>query len=482
MKTEEYTGDFASIKKLKLHDSTRVPGSRMSDHLSGLPDEILCYILSFMTLRDSVRARLLSTRWRYLSDYRPALKFDALNVLGSEKAFDKSYESKFVRAVDQFLDILKGSNLSALKVQFCLGMKQASHIDRWVETGIRMEIKDLELNFSHTSHDETYVLSDQLFHSLKAFLLKRLRLVHCVLTCSSGCINWISQLTTLELFFVPLHEKDIMCVLSGGLNLKSLSLVHCFESSRLCISVELPHLKKLMLYEDLREIELHCPNLETLEYDGRVRNFKFSHVPILTKVSLSLNFHHRGGSLVFDSLARHAPMLQELSLCVMTELQPMPGNYAMTCLKRLDIDTHVPSGFDLFTITYLLNASPFLEALHLELRLRHYTKQSPRREYSDFPHLKLKEVKFDGFQSACNEMELSRYLLKNAVALQRMVIACRCDCSSSGEAAKKYCSCSSWGQVIATTLLQDIKTTAELVILGVLFNAPNLVDNGISRG
>ncbi|KAH9607133.1 hypothetical protein KSS87_005061 [Heliosperma pusillum] len=438
----------------------QVPGTMMTDRLGALPDEILGYMLSFLTLRDSVRARLLSARWRYLSDYRNVLHFDALNVLGNENDNRESYQTKFVRVVDHYLEIWKGRNVSALKIHFCLCNKQALHIDKWVESGIWMEVEDLDLDFlspySSTKPEEHYVLSDQLFHSGKAFSLKCLRLRYCTLTFSSGCTSWISRLATLELSFVPLRQEDIECVVSGGLNLTSLSLTYCFETDLSSLKVELPLLKKLFLYNTFTEIVLKCPNLESFECEGRVNYFKFSNVPLLTNVNLSLQYHYRGCALTFEDLAAHAPKLQKLSLL------PPPAIYSL-CLKRLELITDVPTGFDLFTITSLLNASPFLEILHLQLQMRRYFKQSPHVEYSDCPHLNLKEVKIDGFGRWWNEMELARYLLKNAVALERMVIVFLCECSSTiyGNASSY---CSSRREGIATTLLQDIKTSAELVV------------------
>ncbi|XP_074307272.1 F-box/FBD/LRR-repeat protein At5g56420-like [Silene latifolia] len=460
MKTLAYSGNFGSIKKLKLDNSEAVLGSMMTDRLSALPDEILGYMLSFLTLRDSVRTRLLSARWRYLSDYRCVLHFDALNVLGNENNNRELYQSKFVSVVDHYLEIWKGWNLSALKIHFCLHNKHALHIDKWVESGIRMEVEDLDLRFPSTNPEERYVLSDQLFHSGKAFSFKCLRLRYCTLTFSSGCTSWISCLATLELYFVPLCQEDIECLMSGGLNLTSLSLVHCFNTDISSV-IELPRLKKLFLNNTFTKIELKCPNLESLKCEGRVDYFKFSNVPLLKNVNLRLQYHYRGCSLTFEDLAIHAPKLQKLSLLVMTLVQPRPANNSL-CLKRLELLTDVPTGFDLFTITSLLNASPFLEILHLQLRMRNYTKQSPHIEYSDCPHLNLKEVKIDGFRRWWNEMELARYLLKNAVALERMVIVCLCDCSSTIDGSvSSYCS--SIREEIATTLLRDMKTSTELV-------------------
>ncbi|OMO74046.1 hypothetical protein COLO4_26739 [Corchorus olitorius] len=49
------------------------------DRLSGLPDSILCHILSFLPTKYAVRSSVLSTRWRYLSTLVHNLDFQGKN-------------------------------------------------------------------------------------------------------------------------------------------------------------------------------------------------------------------------------------------------------------------------------------------------------------------------------------------------------------------------------------------------------------------
>ncbi|XP_058000006.1 uncharacterized protein LOC110671687 isoform X3 [Hevea brasiliensis] len=46
------------------------------DHISQLPTDILCYVISKLSLRDAVRTRTLSHRWKCLSSSQSGLIFD----------------------------------------------------------------------------------------------------------------------------------------------------------------------------------------------------------------------------------------------------------------------------------------------------------------------------------------------------------------------------------------------------------------------
>lgn len=45
------------------------------DMISGLPEALICHILSFLPIEDSALTSVLSKKWRYLFVYRPNLDF-----------------------------------------------------------------------------------------------------------------------------------------------------------------------------------------------------------------------------------------------------------------------------------------------------------------------------------------------------------------------------------------------------------------------
>lgn len=92
-------------------------------------------------------------------------------------------------------------------------------------------------------------------------------------------------------------------------------------------------------------------------------------------------------------------------------------------LKQLDLLIWPFIDSDLLTVIYLLNASPLLEILQLKIGHQGEGRSNgERREYSRHTHSHLKEVKMEGFRDKWNAMELAIYLLKNTIALERMVV------------------------------------------------------------
>uniref|UniRef100_A0A803MPF3 F-box domain-containing protein n=1 Tax=Chenopodium quinoa TaxID=63459 RepID=A0A803MPF3_CHEQI len=387
----------------------------MGDYISELPDDVVSYILSFLTLRDAVRARLLSRRWRYLPYCRTVLRLDALNVFGNEGYNRVSHRSKFVRLVDQFLDTLRDQILRVLVLHFGLDNEYSSHIDSWILRAVTMGIKELDLG--------------------------------CQLNLSSCCTSWISHLTTLHMFGVRMNHNDMVFIFSSALNLTSLSLEHCCYPRIKCLKVELVGLKKLLIDDILLDIKLNCPNLEVFECIGQLSNLTLAHLPFLRQAKVFPISRRDGGSSIFAELIRFAPHLKALSFFVRPlVIQPLPltARISKSCLKQLDLLMLVPYGFDLFGITYFINACPSLEILRLKLRPLTFTRQSPQKEYPDCHH-QLKEVAIDTYSQKYNLVELVLYLLRNAVALEKMVIAC-----SDKEKL--------------TTLLQNVNSSAELII------------------
>ncbi|XP_021775418.1 putative F-box/LRR-repeat protein At5g54820 isoform X1 [Chenopodium quinoa] len=413
----------------------------MGDYISELPDDVVSYILSFLTLRDAVRARLLSRRWRYLPYCRTVLRLDALNVFGNEGYNRVSHRSKFVRLVDQFLDTLRDQILRVLVLHFGLDNEYSSHIDSWILRAVTMGIKELDLGI------QNYVFSCYLLCPWMASSLTCLRLSGCQLNLSSCCTSWISHLTTLHMFGVRMNHNDMVFIFSSALNLTSLSLEHCCYPRIKCLKVELVGLKKLLIDDILLDIKLNCPNLEVFECIGQLSNLTLAHLPFLRQAKVFPISRRDGGSSIFAELIRFAPHLKALSFFVRPlVIQPLPltARISKSCLKQLDLLMLVPYGFDLFGITYFINACPSLEILRLKLRPLTFTRQSPQKEYPDCHH-QLKEVAIDTYSQKYNLVELVLYLLRNAVALEKMVIAC-----SDKEKL--------------TTLLQNVNSSAELII------------------
>ena len=79
------------------------------DIISNLPDSLLCHILSFLPVRDSVSTSILSSRWRPLWTVVPVLYLDQREL--GEELFDESNgKFKFVDIVSRIMTLRKNRN------------------------------------------------------------------------------------------------------------------------------------------------------------------------------------------------------------------------------------------------------------------------------------------------------------------------------------------------------------------------------------
>ncbi|KAL7225218.1 hypothetical protein ACSBR1_020572 [Camellia fascicularis] len=217
-----------------------------------MPDDILSFILSFLSIRDSVKARILSRRWKYICPFMLNLDFDLHIVLGinykarySNGDSDISWEdkSKFVTGVDQFLELYNGQRLLSLRICFCLGNEYAGYVDRRIRFAIIMKTEKLDLDFSASPESQKHV---------------------------------------------PLNQSCANSILSSCLNLEWLRLKNSILPETLCIHGPSLHLKILIVHKcyGVKQFEIFSISLTTFAYIGKVKYFSFLDVPRLEKVHI----------------------------------------------------------------------------------------------------------------------------------------------------------------------------------------------------
>ncbi|KAJ9185094.1 hypothetical protein P3X46_004762, partial [Hevea brasiliensis] len=88
-------------------------GTTTMDHISQLPTDILCYVISKLSLRDAVRTRTLSHRWKCLSSSQSGLIFDKVNMFSAGENYSlilrslcSGYITNLLEELINFLNII----------------------------------------------------------------------------------------------------------------------------------------------------------------------------------------------------------------------------------------------------------------------------------------------------------------------------------------------------------------------------------------
>ncbi|XP_024626901.1 F-box/FBD/LRR-repeat protein At1g13570 [Medicago truncatula] len=230
----------------------------MDDRISELPDDILCDMLTTLSMKDLLKSSILSKRWSKLWGSRRDLYFDVFNVFGSsEKELQKTgylidvtsrfsvdrcidlYKTKdeFVKRVDQFVKNFPGTVINSFLVSFYLNCEQSNTIDQWISFAIAKGVGMIDLLFlgepypahpnPHPDPSKRYKFAFDLFSETTASALKHLRLECCIVCNPTNC-DFIpfKNLTYLSLNEVKVDEMFIESLLSNCGLLEELCLVY----------------------------------------------------------------------------------------------------------------------------------------------------------------------------------------------------------------------------------------------------------------
>ncbi|XP_004298755.1 PREDICTED: F-box/LRR-repeat protein At4g14096-like [Fragaria vesca subsp. vesca] len=119
---------------------------RIEDRISGLPEAVLCHILSFLTTLEAVQTSVLSHSWKNVWASVPVLDLDEMkfykHCVNSRKRYERSYFEEFV---DDLLFNRGEANIYSFRLNVISGGMNSSHIDAWISTAIRHNVVELNL-------------------------------------------------------------------------------------------------------------------------------------------------------------------------------------------------------------------------------------------------------------------------------------------------------------------------------------------------
>ncbi|XP_051124380.1 F-box protein At5g03100-like isoform X2 [Andrographis paniculata] len=353
----------------------------MEDRLSELPESLLLEILSRLEMEDAVRTGAISTKWRNLWKLADgiAVHYPFRKLYGRYLNFMtcEVVVREFVSVVSRTLSQFTSRNIKrfSLVVDYVIDI-DCQMFDELLEWAFLRNVEILLLTFPMS----VYSAPEWFCHNSS---LKKLDIEGPIdFKLLGSIVNWCS-LKSLSLSLVEISDEDIAKVLSGCQVLESLVLNQVSGISKLNFGSSAVRKLRVVNHRnyDNEFFEVIAPWLEQLEISGPYRgsDIRLKDVSSLLKAGLTFECvdHFYGPFDVDVFIRREAPILE--SLCAVEELAFGRELIQVMSLLKL-LGRQCPSfkckhltlhsrafKHELPGITYLLQSSPFLETLVLEV-------------------------------------------------------------------------------------------------------------------
>ncbi|KAL9281996.1 putative F-box/LRR-repeat protein [Arabidopsis thaliana] len=239
------------------------------DRISGLPDALICHILSFLPTKEAASTTVLAKRWKPLLASVPNLDFDDSIYFHPRERIDKyskSYES-FMSFVDSVL-ALQAKTKTPLK-RFhvkCKDVVDQYWVLEWIPKVLKRGALDIDLYIPSSrdccENSSFYPLPSKIFES-KTLVRLKIQFQDGVSIDVKRCVS-LPKLKTLYLDYFKIEPSKFNKLLSGCHALEELVLINLMwaDSSgyKACpVTVSIPTLKRLKFCrsEDFYEGEFH---------------------------------------------------------------------------------------------------------------------------------------------------------------------------------------------------------------------------------
>ncbi|XP_050226276.1 putative FBD-associated F-box protein At1g61330 [Mercurialis annua] len=425
----------------------------MEDRISELPELVLSSILSKLPPKDIIRTGVLSKAWkqhRELIEYK--LDLHLLNLLESKYTnglrrhyhlYDhgsKVYNYKhflevrreFMNRVDKVLHHFKSSKITSLKVTCFLDSGNSSDIDCWINSAIAFGVEELQLL---CSNDVASIITTAGFYKFpywffKQSFLRHLKLERCILTPTSDFTGF-SKLLTLSLRQVRLCKDFCDSLFTNCSLLQELTLDFCdipVSSVLRIVSASLQQLSLLNNYTTnlSMNVEIYAVNLFSFTYTSFIEaTTVLFHTPSLA--NFCFDVLDRDTTCLLSQVAT-LPSLEILSFfhypCQPPYLDKLSFQFGNLKQLKLVYDEYGRTVLEYFTWLFdILQACPVLKKFQISFLDR--SSPNNKEEIGNlcgYTYKTLKEMKMTGSTGNWNEIELILFILKNAIALERVII------------------------------------------------------------
>ncbi|CAO2833512.1 unnamed protein product [Amaranthus hypochondriacus] len=432
------------------------------DRISGLPDEILCHILSFIPTKYAVATSVLSTRWKYLWTSVPVLNFDVrlhggfcsvINLYanpGSETTFQN-----FVNRVMLLNDI---SNIQKFRLIHKCHHSPAP-ICTWLHVAISDNILELELDFYFSVQKENMKLPKKLFisNTLRVLKLSRMSLSIPSLIC-------LPNLKILEIrSVVGLDDHYTQILLAGCLVLEKLVIEETARENPRVIDISISTLRSFSFsYKFVIDawvdfpykFVINAPNLEYFHVKGYMSD-KFVVKSLATLIDAHLDLRYTTLISDYDNLchqhvcdlfkgignAKFLSLSNDMVRLLCTANDPNLPRFSN--LRKLALGIGVDICWKRLA-TEFIKCSPNLDVLTLDNKLglirdidemrKNPPQCMPENLLANVKEILLEEL----YRNFLTIPETAEHLLQDVNSLKRLTIMCQCPFMLRNQIGQNY--------------------------------------------
>ncbi|KMS98482.1 hypothetical protein BVRB_4g091770 isoform A [Beta vulgaris subsp. vulgaris] len=418
------------------------------DRISGLPDHIICHILSFLPTKYAVATSILSARWKYLWTSVAILDFDArlhrelyplINInanQGSEITFQN-----FVNRVMLLNDI---PHIQKFRLIYECHNSPAP-ICTWLHVAISRDILELELDFFLSVQKEFIRFPRKFFMSNTLVVLKLSRMPFTVP--SFVCFPMLKILEIRRVMY--LDDKCTQNLLLGCQVLEELVIEETTREKPRVIDISIHTLKYFSFsYKFVTDISVDCPykffinapNLEYFHVKGRISD-EFVVKNLETLINAHLDLRHTAVPADNYSLC-HQRVCNLFKGLANTKLLMLSNDLVqLLCAVH---DLNLPRFFNLTTLSLgigvdfcwkklvieFIKCSPDLEVLILNnkqgiIRDIDELRKTPPRSMPEYLLSHLKNIFIQEIYSNFLPEDVER-LLHDVNILKRLNMKCQC--------------------------------------------------------
>ncbi|KAJ0260289.1 FBD domain-containing protein [Hirschfeldia incana] len=324
---------FLILSSHSRRDRAFTKPNRYMDRISGLSDELLVRILTFVPTKVAVSTSVLSKRWEFLWTWVP--KFEFVDYKYGSGLSVKDF-------INKNLPLLKPPVIETFRLK-CFATFQPEDITRWVATTVSRCIAELDIDCGYCWYGEPCSLLPSSLYTCESLVtlklngdtilvdvprtvsLPKLKTLHLIRVTylNNDCFRLlISYCPVLEELMIERNGQDNMktvAVISPSLQRLTLPIGHGlppFDAEYVIVTPSLKYFKLEEYMLNYSYLVRHMPEVE--EADINVQYYLFSIFDSITSVkrlSLCVSFN-----IISDEYMYHDGIffsrLEELKLCI----------------------------------------------------------------------------------------------------------------------------------------------------------------------